>query len=89
MLEVCWPSAVLEAAKALYAEAHNERPFHDGSPERFVKPQLHWSKTRSASFPFHAADGAAIHLTDVEPEGADYRWMGVAGDSAAEHAPAE
>lgn len=86
---MCWPTAVLEAAKAMYAETHSERPFHDGSPDRFTEPRLHWSKKRTPAFPFHAFDGTSIHLTDVEPEDADYRWLGIAPESVAEQAPGE
>lgn len=57
--EVCWPSAVLAAAAALYAERHEGAPYHDGSFER-------WSKTRSFDFPFQFGDGVKVSLTEQQ-----------------------
>lgn len=56
---ICWPTAQLKAAEALYLDLHEDRPYHDGSFGR-------WSKTRSRDFPFHAQDGVSIVLMPFE-----------------------
>ena len=60
---VCWPTAQLEAAKRLYAAIHEDRPYHDGSFNR-------WAEKPSHEYPFHYADGVSIYLaeTDENPE---------------------
>lgn len=49
----------LEAAKALYAELHAERPYHDGSFKS-------WAKERSSNFPFRFTDGLSFYMSPVE-----------------------
>lgn len=70
-MSICWPSAQLAAAQALFADLHEDRPFHNGSPERFTSP-AHWAKERSAAFPFHYGDGVAMWLSPVDLPGPDF-----------------
>lgn len=63
-MSVCWPTAQLEAAKALYAQQHEKLPFHDGSRKR-------WAEKRSLSFPFHYGDGVTFWLAETEQEGTE------------------
>lgn len=60
---VCQPTMQLQAAMALYADLHEERPFHDGTFQN-------WAKERSRAFPFRFDDGVSFYLaeTDVDPE---------------------
>ena len=75
-MEVCWPTAQLEAAQALYADQHEDAPFHDGS-------FLRWSKKRSRDYPFRYTDGVTFWLSPVEVD-PDADWL---GPSAAEGSP--
>ena len=47
----------------MYDLIHHDRPYHDGSFER-------WSANASRDFPFHYADGVRIRLapTDENPD---------------------
>lgn len=68
---VCWPSAQLAAAQALYADQHMERPYHDGSFQS-------WSKERTRAYPFHYRDGVSMYLAPIEMD-PDNQWLGSAG----------
>ena len=68
-MSVCWPTLQLAAAKALYAEMHHDKPFHDGTFE-------HWSEKRTRDYPFrYDDDGVTFWLSPVDlPE--KYDWLG-------------
>ena len=53
----------LAAAMALYADLHEERPYHSGNFDE-------WSDKRSRDFAFHYSDGVSFYLaeTDVNPD---------------------
>ena len=53
----------LAGAQALYADLHEERPYHDGT---FAD----WSKERTSQHPFHHNDGVTIILAaeDLFPD---------------------
>lgn len=53
----------LQAAMALYADLHADRPFHDGTFEN-------WAAERSRAFPFRYDDGVSFYLaeSDVDPD---------------------
>ena len=63
-LSICWPTAQLQAAQALYADLHEAEPFHDGAGN--------WSKKRSRRFPFSYADGVSMWLSPVDLPGEDF-----------------
>lgn len=70
--EVCWPTATLEANKALLAKRMEDAPYHDGQFES-------WSKKRSTTHPFHYLDGVSIWVSRQEP-GEDYSdFLGLLG----------
>lgn len=52
-----------KAAAWMYADKHEDAPFHDGTFES-------WSKDRSASHPFHYGDGVRIWVSreDLTPD---------------------
>lgn len=58
-MSVCQPTMQLAAAQELYADLHEEMPFHDGTRER-------WAKKRSRMFPFHYRDGTSFWMSPVE-----------------------
>lgn len=60
-LHICYVEMQLEGAKGLYAELHRERPFHDGSFQR-------WSENRTPDFPFRFDDGTTVWLSPVDLE---------------------
>lgn len=64
-MSVCWPSAQLAAAQALYADLHKDRPYHDGSFKN-------WAEGRSRAHPFHYADGVSMWLADEDIPGPDF-----------------
>lgn len=73
---MCWPTATLEANKALLAKRLEETPYHDGQFES-------WSKKRSNTHPFHYLDGVSIWVSREEP-GEDYSdFLGLLGRDAA------
>lgn len=49
----------LKAAERIYGLIHKDRPYHDGSFER-------WAAEPSARFPFHFMDGVTIWMSEVE-----------------------
>lgn len=58
-LIVCHPTMQLEAAKSMYGDLHQERPFHSGD-------MTQWARTRSPEFPFHWSDGASIFISPTD-----------------------
>jgi hypothetical protein len=54
-----------EAAVALYALLHQDRPYHDGTRQN-------WSAERSREFPYYFGDGVSIFMSQVD--------LGLGGD---------
>lgn len=63
-LSRCWPTAQLEAAKALYADLHDAKPFTNGNGG--------WAKERSFDFPFRYDEGVAFWMSPVDIPGEDF-----------------
>lgn len=56
---ICYATREREAATALYAEIHQERPFHDGT-------ETLWASQRSRATPYHFSEGVRIYVADVD-----------------------
>lgn len=64
-LSVCYPTMQEKAAQRWFEEIHRDKPFHDGSFDR-------WSEKWSPGFPFHYSDGTTVWISKEE--------LGLGGD---------
>lgn len=64
-MSICWPTAQLAAAQALYADLHKDKPYHDGHFKN-------WAEVRSRQHAFHYADGVSMWLATEDIPGLDF-----------------
>lgn len=65
-LTVCHADMAREAAEARFQRLHKDRPWHDGSLER-------WAEEPSAEFPYHFSHGTTVWVSlEDHGEGGDF-----------------